>query len=229
MSKSAHCLSALAAVFILAAVAPTYAQTTFGSIVGTVTDPTGAGVAGTPVNLTNLGTGAKQTQNTNTQGLYQFVNLTPGNYSVEVSKTGFKRFLRSPVTVQTETTTPINVSLQVGEVTQTVEVTSQTPLLAAGGLVTGTSGRSAHDEHATAKRAQSIELDGAGSLSRAPGRSDGKRKRPKSVRVWQLSNWRRHGEPKHGVAGRFACKRKLYQYHGAYSDPRFSPGIQSWN
>lgn len=123
-------LSALIAVLFFAGFSPIYAQTVYGSIVGTVTDPTGVGVPNTPVILTNLGTGAKQTQNTNAQGLYQFVNLTPGTYSVEVSKTGFKRFLRSPITVQTETTTQINVPLQVGEVSQTVEVTSQTPLLA---------------------------------------------------------------------------------------------------
>ncbi|MBV8829863.1 MAG: carboxypeptidase regulatory-like domain-containing protein, partial [Acidobacteriaceae bacterium] len=106
-----------------------YAQTTFGSIVGTVTDPSGAALAGTPVVLTDLGTSEKRTQTTNSDGFYQFVNLTPGSYSVEVSKSGFKRILRSPVTVQTETTTRIDLSLQVGDVTQTIEVTAQTPLL----------------------------------------------------------------------------------------------------
>src|SRR5579884_1786585 len=112
------------------AVAPVAsAQTTYGSIVGTVTDPSGAPVPNTPVTLTNLGTNETRTQDTNGDGLYQFVSLVPGNYSVAVEKPGFKRILRSPVTVQQQTTTRIDVALEVGQVTQTVEVTAQTPLL----------------------------------------------------------------------------------------------------
>ncbi len=106
-----------------------YSQTTFGSIVGTVSDPSGAAIGATEVDLTNLGTNEKRTQSTNADGFYQFVNLPPGQYSVEIQKTGFNGVKRSPVTVQTETTTTINIALQVGNVTQTVEVTAQTPLL----------------------------------------------------------------------------------------------------
>ena len=106
-----------------------HAQTTFGSIVGNVTDASGSAVPNTDVTLTNLGTNEKRTAATNGDGLYQFVNLPPGQYSVGVEKTGFKRVLRSPVTVQTQTTIKIDLALEVGEVTQTVEVTAQTPLL----------------------------------------------------------------------------------------------------
>jgi hypothetical protein len=86
-------------------------------------------VASTDVTLTNLGTNEKRTSTTNSDGLYQFVNVTPGQYSVSVEKTGFKRIVRSPVRVETESTAKIDLSLQVGELTQTVEVTAQTPLL----------------------------------------------------------------------------------------------------
>jgi hypothetical protein len=106
-----------------------YAQTTFGTIVGTVTDPSGAAIANAPVVLTNLGTNDKRTATTNADGLYQFVNLPPAQYSVEVSQTGFSKVVRSPVTVQTESTTTINLALKVGDVSQTVEVSAQTPLL----------------------------------------------------------------------------------------------------
>jgi hypothetical protein len=119
----------LVVVCFLLAAYPIYSQTTFGSIVGTVTDPSGAAVANTEVVLTNLGTNTKRTGTTNSDGLYQFVNLPPSQYSVAITKTGFTKVLRSPITVQTETTTTINIALQVGDVSQTVEVTAQTPLL----------------------------------------------------------------------------------------------------
>ena len=105
------------------------AQSTFGTVVGNVIDSSGATMANTEISLTNLGTNEKRRETTNNEGLYQFVNVAPGQYSVEVQKAGFKRTLRSPVTVQTQTTSKIDITLQVGELTQTVEVTAQTPLL----------------------------------------------------------------------------------------------------
>ena len=105
------------------------AQSTFGSVVGNVTDPTGAALAGTQVTLTNLGTNEKRTDTTNADGLYQFVNVAPGQYSVECSRSGFKRTVRSPVVVETQSTAKIDLALQLGNVTQTIEVTAQTPLL----------------------------------------------------------------------------------------------------
>jgi hypothetical protein len=120
----------LAAALLYLFAAPfSNAQTTFGSVVGTVTDASGAPVAATDVVLTNLGTSEKRTQKTNDDGFYQFVNLIPGTYSVEIQKTGFKHVLRSPVTVETQSTSRIDLALELGDVSQTVEVTAQTPLL----------------------------------------------------------------------------------------------------
>lgn len=104
-------------------------QTFYGSMVGTVTDSTGAVVPGTTVTLTNLGTTDRRTTQTDEAGLYRFVNLVPGQYRVEAEKTGFKRFSREPVVVEVESAVRIDVALEVGEASQTVEVTGQTPLL----------------------------------------------------------------------------------------------------
>jgi hypothetical protein len=130
MFKRSHCLYLLEAVLVvLLAPSLLHAQTTFGTVVGTVTDASGAAVPATEVTLTNLGTSEKRTQSTNAEGLYQFVNVLPGQYSVEIHKPGFKRVFQSPVTVQTETTTKVDLNLQIGDVSQTVEVTAQIALL----------------------------------------------------------------------------------------------------
>ena len=123
-----HSLSG-ALTLLLVFACSAHSQSTFGTVVGNVSDASGAPVASTDVTLTNLGTNEKRMSTTNSDGLYQFVNVTPGQYSVSVEKTGFKRIVRSPVRVETESTAKIDLSLQVGELTQTVEVTAQTPLL----------------------------------------------------------------------------------------------------
>src|SRR5438876_6179151 len=105
------------------------AQSTYGLITGAVTDPSGAAIADAQVALTNLGTAEKRTQSTGTDGLYSFVNLFPGRYKIEVEKTGFKRFTRPEVVVEVNQSVRIDATLQVGDVTQTVEVTGETPLL----------------------------------------------------------------------------------------------------
>jgi hypothetical protein len=114
---------------MLFAVSSAYSQTTYGSIIGTVTDSTGATVPAIEVGLTNLATNERRVTATNDEGLYQFVNLLPGQYSIEIQKTGFNRVVRSPISVETQTTVRIDIPLQLGNVSQTVEVTAQTPLL----------------------------------------------------------------------------------------------------
>ncbi len=104
-------------------------QSTYGSITGLVTDPSGAAISDARVTLTNLGTAEKRTQPTGSDGLYSFVNLIPGNYRIEVEKAGFKRITQEPVVVQVQQTSKIDVSLPIGQATETVEVTSETPLL----------------------------------------------------------------------------------------------------
>lgn len=108
-----------------------YGQSTFGTVDGTVLDPSGAAIADAKVTLTNIGTQENRSQQTGAEGLYQFVNVTPGDYRLEVEKTGFKHFTRDNVTVQVQQDTHIDATLTVGQVSETVEVTSETPLLQA--------------------------------------------------------------------------------------------------
>ncbi len=106
-----------------------HAQSTYGSIAGTVTDTSGATVTDANVTLTNLGTSEKRTQSSGSDGLFTFVNLFPGQYRIDVEKAGFKHYTRTPITVEVQQSVHIDAPLQVGEVTQVVEVTSETPLL----------------------------------------------------------------------------------------------------
>jgi hypothetical protein len=108
---------------------PVSAQSTFGSISGTVTDSSGSAIPDAQVTLTSLATATTQTVTTSGDGLYSFVNLNPGDYRMDVQKDGFKHFKREPVTVEVQQAVRIDPALEIGAVTQTVEVTGETPLL----------------------------------------------------------------------------------------------------
>src|SRR5579872_6973022 len=105
------------------------AQSTYGTVVGSVTDSSGAAITDATVALTNVGTAEKRTQQSGADGLFTFVNLFAGQYRIDVEKQGFKHFTRTDVTVQVQQSTNVAAVLQVGEVSQVVEVTSETPLL----------------------------------------------------------------------------------------------------
>src|ERR1700761_502222 len=99
-----------------------------GSITGTVQDPAGANVPGATVTLTNVGTGEGKAGTTDAQGFYQFVSLAPGNYSVKTSAKGFADSQTS-FTLQTNQTLNLPIRLTVGISNETVQVTTQAPLL----------------------------------------------------------------------------------------------------
>lgn len=113
---------------LLAATA-SFGQTFYGSVVGTVTDQSGSAVPSANVVLINLGTADRRTAQTDQGGSYQFVSLVPGQYRVEVERPGFRRFAREPITVEVQSAVRIDIPMQVGDVSQVVEVTAQTPLL----------------------------------------------------------------------------------------------------
>jgi len=104
-------------------------QSTYGSVSGSVTDPSGAAVSDADVTLTNTGTSEKHTQKTSDQGTYAFVNVIPGGYRMDIEKAGFKRFSQPNVVVQVQLDTHVDTSLAVGAASEVVEVTSETTLL----------------------------------------------------------------------------------------------------
>jgi hypothetical protein len=120
----------LAAAVILA-LTPTagWGQNVYGTMAGTVTDTSGAAVANALVTLTNLDNAQKRSIETDASGNYTFVSILPGRYKLEGEKTGFKKFLREPIEVQIESGLRVDISLQIGAQTETVEVTSEVPLL----------------------------------------------------------------------------------------------------
>ena len=109
--------------------APVFGQAFYGSIVGTVTDQSSAAVRGATVTLTNVGTDERHQAPTGAEGAYQFLNLIPGTYRVDVEQSGFKRATREQVEVTVAGVVRADISMQVGDVTQTVEVQATAPLL----------------------------------------------------------------------------------------------------
>jgi len=101
---------------------------TTGDITGTVTDPSKAVLPNAPVILKSLDTGATQTTATNQQGVYRFRLLKPGSYSVEISQPGFQQIERK-LDVAVGQIVTADLSLQLGQTTQTVEVSAAAPLI----------------------------------------------------------------------------------------------------
>jgi len=93
-----------------------------GEIRGTVSAG-GAVVPGATVTLTNIDTGETKTFVTNQDGIYDTISTPAGNYRISFSQTGFKKLVRGPITLQVDVITE-DASLQVGAVTETVEVTA---------------------------------------------------------------------------------------------------------
>jgi Carboxypeptidase regulatory-like domain/TonB-dependent Receptor Plug Domain len=101
---------------------PLIAQKTTGTIRGTVTDPSGAVVAGAQVTVTNVNTAASRTATTGAEGLYAFTDLQPGIYDVKVSHAKFRESVTKGVELNVSSEALINASLQLGAVTDQVTV-----------------------------------------------------------------------------------------------------------
>jgi carboxypeptidase family protein len=99
-----------------------------GDIVGTVSDPSSAVVPNVTVNLKSLDTAATQSATTNADGFYRFTLLRPGQYEISASFTGFAKLVEV-ITVEVGQLTTANLKLEVSKTAETIEVTSETPLI----------------------------------------------------------------------------------------------------
>jgi hypothetical protein len=125
-------------ILFLCGVSITYAQAGRGSISGTVTDPSGALIAGAQVVLLDPATGATQHTVASSAGLYTFISLNPGVYRVTASQTGFASVAQDKVTVTVDQVTQVNLSLRVGTITDSVTVTQEVELVEPSNSTVGT-------------------------------------------------------------------------------------------
>src|SRR5687767_12085965 len=102
--------------FVLWAVAELLAQAVTGTMLGTITDSSGARVANAKLVITETNTGIGRSAEANADGNYTFNNLTPGTYTVTVEQTGFRKAVRERVDVLVNTSVRVDVTLEVGNI-----------------------------------------------------------------------------------------------------------------
>ena len=114
-----------------------YGQGGMGSIAGVVSDPTGAVVPGVTVTATNIETHVASVGVTNDVGTYTILRLNPGKYDIVVEHAGFKKLDRTGIVVQVGDRLEINLAMQVGQTTESIQVTGEAPLVRTEDAQTG--------------------------------------------------------------------------------------------
>ncbi len=125
-------------VCLLLAAVSAGAQTSAGEVNGTVSDPSKSAVAGAQVTLVNTVTRLENRATTNADGYYVFVNVAPGAYSLKIENTGFKGAQLPTFTVGVNQTVTQDVSLQLGQVSETVNVSAEAELIQKSSAELGT-------------------------------------------------------------------------------------------
>jgi hypothetical protein len=131
-SESSPCIVTFASRVIAAILllgVPGLPQSFTGRIVGTVTDPSGGVVAGAEVRISNVATGLSATTRANDDGNYSVTELPRGEYEIEVSSAGFKHFVRRGIQLSIAQQARVDVRLELGSVSESVEVTADASLL----------------------------------------------------------------------------------------------------
>ena len=130
--------AAIAAVIGLCFSGSLRAQAPVGEITGTVTDATGGVVAGAVVSINNAAVNLQRSSATNSAGVYSFPALPPGTYTVKVEMQGFKSEVRGDIILQVSQVARLDFTLQVGSLTDVVEVTGGAPVIETNTTAVGT-------------------------------------------------------------------------------------------
>jgi hypothetical protein len=122
-------MAVLLGTMLLGFSVPVMGQAVNATLLGTVTDSSGAAVSNAKVTITETNTGISRTSQTNESGNYIFPDLPPGTYTVTAEQSGFKRASRAGVDVIVNTTGRVDVVLQPGNISETITVEAETPIL----------------------------------------------------------------------------------------------------
>src|SRR5262245_12764671 len=128
MRQLKHSISFAALLLALAFVNRSAAAQTAAQITGRVTDANDAVVADAQVRVTNTDTGVTRAAASNSEGFYVVPQLLPGNYEVTVQKAGFRPVRRTGLKLEVAQSVELNFTMEVGAVTELVNITTQAPL-----------------------------------------------------------------------------------------------------
>jgi hypothetical protein len=129
LSKSACALALLLFCLAFGAAGAAAQSTTQGAVGGTVKDPQGAVVANAPVTVRNEETNKEFSATTDDEGRFRVVQLDPGNYTVTIGASGFAAYTQQKVVVEVGRVTPLDINLSVSGAQETVQVTSEAPVI----------------------------------------------------------------------------------------------------
>ncbi len=150
----------LITTLVIALLSPAlFAQQGRGTISGTVTDAQGAVAPGVKIDIRNIGTNSVFSTTTNETGFYTAPGLAVGEYEVTAVAPGFKRAVRSGVTLEVDQKAVVNFTLEVGELSESVQVVGEAPLVDLGSATVGTVVES--------RRIQDLPLNGRNALALA--------------------------------------------------------------
>ena len=134
MRATMRVLACMLVLFVAASQA--WAQSFTGGVRGAVNDPGGV-IPGAEVTLTNENTGVSRSASTNERGEYNFPNLAPGSYTLKASLQGYKTYEQKGLRVGTAQFLTVDVSLEVGQLQETITVTGAAPLVETSNASTG--------------------------------------------------------------------------------------------
>ena len=131
-------LVCIGVVGLLFSTSPAWAQDVTATITGTVTDPSGAALVGATVTARETERGTLWTARANEEGIYSLLRIPIGTYEVKAEMNGFKTAVHQAITLDLNQTARVDFKMAMGQLSETIEVTSQAPLLQADNAVVGT-------------------------------------------------------------------------------------------